>query len=151
MIDFFEGEFRFLSNFWAEPGLADRLWGYPTVEHYFQAMKSLDTEERLVIKSLFNPGQAKRRGRHVQLRADWETIKFDVMRVGIEAKFTYFTNMAYRLLDTGDQELVEGNYWHDNVWGNCTCAKCVNIEGQNHLGKLLMGQRYVLLTGGETD
>jgi predicted NAD-dependent protein-ADP-ribosyltransferase YbiA (DUF1768 family) len=42
------------------------------------------------------------------------------------------------LLDTGDEELVEGTTWHDNIWGNCSCPKCKNIPGQNRLGKLLM-------------
>ena len=51
-----------------------------------------------------------------------------------------FTNndalhLKERLLKTGKEELVEGNTWHDNYWGNCTCEKCKNIAGQNKLGK----------------
>lgn len=41
------------------------------------------------------------------------------------------------------REIVEGNYWHDNYWGNCTCDKCKNIEGQNKLGKILMKIRMM--------
>ena len=41
------------------------------------------------------------------------------------------------LLDTGDAILIEGNFWHDNFFGSCTCPKCGN-KGQNNLGKLLM-------------
>ena len=44
---------------------------------------------------------------------------------------------------TGLEEIVEGNYWHDNYWGNCTCDKCKNIEGQNKLGKILMKIRMM--------
>lgn len=43
-----------------------------------------------------------------------------------------------KLLSTSDAELVEGNTWHDNVWGNCNCPRCIEIEGQNNLGKTLM-------------
>ena len=25
-----------------------------------------------------------------------------------------------QLIDTGDAMLIEGNWWHDNYWGNCT-------------------------------
>jgi predicted NAD-dependent protein-ADP-ribosyltransferase YbiA (DUF1768 family) len=49
--------------------------------------------------------------------------------------------MSDLLLNTGDEELIEGNYWHDNYWGNCTCSKCKDIEGQNKLGKILMKVR----------
>jgi ribA/ribD-fused uncharacterized protein len=148
MIGSFSGEFRFLSNFWQEPGLSDRLWGYPSMEHYFQAMKTLDQGERAKIRAASTPAQAKRRGRNVVLRDNWEEIKDEVMRVGLEHKFAVGTQLAEKLLDTGNEELVEGNYWHDNVWGNCTCVNCREIKGQNLLGRLLMGWRYELLTGG---
>jgi predicted NAD-dependent protein-ADP-ribosyltransferase YbiA (DUF1768 family) len=41
------------------------------------------------------------------------------------------------LVATGDAELVEGNSWHDNFWGVCSCSRCKNKEGQNYLGRLL--------------
>jgi predicted NAD-dependent protein-ADP-ribosyltransferase YbiA (DUF1768 family) len=45
------------------------------------------------------------------------------------------------LLATGDEELIEGNTWHDNTWGNCVCQKCQDIPGRNMLGMLLMELR----------
>lgn len=45
------------------------------------------------------------------------------------------------LLETGDVKIIEGNYWHDNLWGNCFCKKCENIKGQNWLGRLIMDIR----------
>ena len=44
---------------------------------------------------------------------------------------------------TGDAELIEGNTWHDNYWGVCSCSKC-NGRGKNRLGKLLMKVREEL-------
>jgi predicted NAD-dependent protein-ADP-ribosyltransferase YbiA (DUF1768 family) len=49
-----------------------------------------------------------------------------------------------KLQETGTQMLVEGNYWHDNFWGNCKCKKCKDITGQNTLGILLMALREEL-------
>jgi predicted NAD-dependent protein-ADP-ribosyltransferase YbiA (DUF1768 family) len=60
------------------------------------------------------------------------------MLAGLELKFGCNADIRKALLATHPQELVEGNYWHDNYWGNCLCPKCTHIEGQNHLGKLLM-------------
>jgi hypothetical protein len=37
--------------------------------------------------------------------------------------------------------LVEGNYWHDNYWGDCSCNKCQATPGINKLGKMLMDLR----------
>jgi predicted NAD-dependent protein-ADP-ribosyltransferase YbiA (DUF1768 family) len=42
------------------------------------------------------------------------------------------------LLETGDAELVEGNWWDDTFWGVC------NGVGQNNLGKILMDTRREL-------
>lgn len=47
-------------------------------------------------------------------------------------------NLEKKLLATGDTELIEGNYWHDNFWGQCYCSRCKYIIGHNHLGKLLV-------------
>ena len=44
------------------------------------------------------------------------------------------------LIATGEQKLIEGNYWHDNFWGSCSCEKCGD-KGENHLGRLLMKLR----------
>jgi predicted NAD-dependent protein-ADP-ribosyltransferase YbiA (DUF1768 family) len=47
------------------------------------------------------------------------------------------------LLSTGDMELTEGNWWHDNFYGSCSCVKCGG-KGQNNLGKILMDVRLNL-------
>ena len=136
MIDCFDGHWAFLSNFyWNEIEFEDIT--YPTNEHFFQAMKTLDIEERRAIANCRTPGQAKRMGRRVALRPDWEVVKESVMLEGLCLKFAD-EQLADWLLETGDEELVEGTTWHDNEWGNCSCPKCAHIEGKNKLGRLLM-------------
>ena len=145
-IDSFEGEYYFLSNFFNSyiyDGLGVE---YPTVEHYFQAAKALDLDTRLKIAAAPTPGEAKRLGRHVNLRPDWNIIKTDVMRFALRVKFSQ-PSLRDKLLATGDAWLEEGNIWHDNVWGNCRCEKCQNITGENRLGKLLMEIREDLKNG----
>ena len=143
MINRFEKEYFFLSNFYEHP-IEENGIIYPTNEHYFQAMKTLNIAERKKIAAAPTPGEAKRMGRSVSLRPDWEEIKLDVMKRGLRLKFADLA-LAEKLLDTLDEELVEGNWWHDNIWGNCNCDKCKNIKGQNNLGKLLMKIRAELI------
>ena len=86
MITEFDGKYAFLSNFYHAPFTYDGI-EYPTNEHFFQAMKTLDQEERKKIAAAATPGKAKRMGRQVQLREDWEEIKEAVMLEGLYLKF----------------------------------------------------------------
>ena len=133
LIDEFDGEFAFLSNFYELPSpITDEIGvTYWTVEHYFQAAKTLDREERRFISALDTPGKAKRVGRRVKLRPDWEEVKIDIMRNALIKKFMD-PLMREKLLETGNAILVEGNWWGDRFWGVCDGV------GENHLGKLLM-------------
>lgn len=142
MIDDFSKNNAFLSNF--HPSIIRDNLSYPTVEHYFQAMKSTNPVIRGDIADTSTPGKAKRAGRKAKLRSDWDNVKVDVMLAGLRAKFSD-PELASKLKATGIELLIEGNYWHDNFWGNCKCPKCVNIEGQNVLGRLLMQVRAELL------
>ena len=139
MIDFFDGEYDLLSNFYNASCIFEEKL-YPTVEHAFQAAKSLDQAERDWIAAAGSPGLAKRLGRRVNLRPDWEKVKFDVMEECLRSKFADPV-LKQKLLATGDEELVEGNYWHDNTYGNCSCERCKDIIGRNMLGNILMKLR----------
>lgn len=139
MINHFDKEWAFLSNFYPQEIEFEGII-YPSNEHFFQAMKTLDINERRAIANASTPGLAKKMGRSVSLRPDWEDIKDDVMLEGLYRKFAN-DELAEWLLDTGDEWLEEGNFWHDNHFGVCYCAKCQNIKGQNVLGKLLMKVR----------
>ena len=146
MIDVFDGEFAFLSNFYSSPISDEDGIVYPTVEHYFQAMKSLDKSERFNIAIQPTPGKAKRCGRRVTLRPDWEQIKEDIMYEALQKKFADDL-LKEKLLATNDEYLEEGTTWHDNEWGVCHCLKCQDIVGKNKLGKLLMRVREEIRNG----
>lgn len=138
-IDFFDGSYRFLSNYYISPFVLHSI-EYQSVEHFFQATKAQFVYERDRIIAAPTPGKAKRLGKGVALRPDWEEIKEDVMMQGLREKFN-IPELREKLLATGDQELIEGNIWHDNIWGDCRCSKCYSTKGQNKLGKLLMQLR----------
>ena len=142
-IDRFEGDQRFLSNFHPAKVWHDGI-SYPTVEHAFQAAKSLDFAERRRIASLSTPGQAKRTGRVIRRRPDWDQVRRSIMFELVLQKFSYHLELKHRLLSTGDLDLIEGNSWHDNFWGSCSCIPCEAIPGENHLGKALMIVRDLL-------
>lgn len=140
VIDSFKGEYSFLSNFYTVGFIyLDELW--PSVEHAFQAVKSSDLATQSHVRAAKTPSEAKKRGRAVFLRKDWEEIKMRVMVELIYAKFYQNKCLQHRLLQTGDIKLIEGNWWHDNFWGDCCCDKCVGIVGRNMLGKILMNER----------
>ena len=141
MIKNFEGEYAFLSNFYFSPMIIDNVV-YTTNEHFFQAMKSLNPKERQSIVLAPTPGKAKRLGRKVSLRKDWEDIKEEVMLTGLRHKFSN-PELRKKLLATGNEELIEGTTWHDNYWGICDCEACGG-QGKNRLGKLLMQVREEL-------
>ncbi len=145
MIDKFEGKYFFLSNFYRSEVEYEGIM-YPTVEHAFQAAKTMNTTKRMEIAMLLTPGQAKRAGRMVELRKDWEQVKDQVMYNCVKAKFSD-PQLAEMLLATGDEMLVEGTTWHDNYWGNCTCSRCQNLTGRNQLGITLMKVREELQNG----
>lgn len=136
-IDRFIGAYRYLSNFYLTPVVYEEDM-YPSVEHAYQAAKTLDPRERDYFTRPVPPGAAKRAGRQVTIRSDWELKKVDIMFDLVKQKFEA-EPLRSQLLSTGDAELVEGNTWHDEFWGICSCPR--HGRGQNHLGKILMDVR----------
>lgn len=132
-IDSFTGSNRFLSNFWY-CGVEFEGEDYISVEHAYQAAKTLDKIERWEIRRAKTPGQAKRLGKQVTLRADWDKVKLVVMRELLQSKFEDPV-LARMLIETGDEWLSESNTWGDTFWGVC------KGRGQNNLGRLLMELR----------
>ena len=131
----FRDEYFFLSNFYEAP-VTYRGLQYGSNEAAFQAQKCMTEEETVQFTSL-RPYDAKKRGRKVRLRPDWEEIKVEVMEEIVRAKFTQNADLRQMLLATGDAVLEEGNTWNDTFWG----VHLKNGKGQNHLGKILMKVR----------
>lgn len=137
--DFHIPGYKFLSNFFPVTILLDGRH-YSSVEHAYQAAKTDNPAERYKIQCAETPGQAKRLGRNVTMRGDWDKVKLQVMLDLLHQKFKE-PYLAKLLLETGDAELVEGNNWGDTFWGKC------NGRGENHLGKLLMQVRQEIREG----
>lgn len=151
--NFSDNKYEFLSNFYAcqvfyKNDIDPEGYVYPTVEHAFQAAKATTVQGMRWVAAAPTPGEAKKRGRAIKLRWDWETIKDDVMLTLIRTKFKN-ADMCDRMLRTvadGIDAFCEGNWWHDNYWGDCNCPKCQNIFGQNRLGKILTKVRQEIIT-----
>ena len=139
-IEQFQGPYRFLSNFYPAVVEFEGIT-YPSVEHAYQSAKTLDRAERQRIAAIADPAEAKRAGRALQYRADWETVKFDVMERCVRDKFTRHADLREKLLATGDTELEEGNTWDDRIWG---VSPPGSGQGENRLGKILMKVRAEL-------
>lgn len=116
---------------------------FPSVETAFQAAKTLDMAERRKIAHMY-PGAAKKYGRTLTIRTDWEQVKQSVMLYLLRQKFAPGTENARLLLNTGDAVIEEGNWWHDNYWGICRCNRCAGKIHENHLGRMLMQLRQEL-------
>lgn len=133
-IDRFSGKYNFLSNFYP----CKVIWNderFPSVEHAFQAAKSLNRADRIKISVAPNPKEAKKFGRSLKLRPDWEEVKDEIMYECVKYKFENDDELKQKLLDTKDAELIEGNNHRDSYWG------VYKGEGQNKLGKILMRVR----------
>lgn len=131
----FRGEYAFLSNF--HPAV---VWmstnEYPTVEHAYQAAKTLDSEERLTIRTAPTPAEAKRLGRTVTIQPAWDGLRLTTMHSLLLKKFGLRNPLLVeKLLATRNRKLIEVNNWGDTFWGVC------RGRGLNWLGRLLMNVR----------
>lgn len=134
----FSGRYAFLSNFWPCQIIFEDL-EFPTVEHAFQAAKTTNPNEREIVRLAVTPVKAKRIGRQVTLRSDWNEVKIEIMHSLLVHKFSQHDMLRELLLSTGEAELIEGNTWGDKFWG--AVLENGKWVGQNELGKLLMSVR----------
>jgi ribA/ribD-fused uncharacterized protein len=154
MIEEFQGDYAFLSNFW--PWVRGKHYGepivieyegisYPSVEHAFQAAKTDNKRLKRAISKSSTPGYAKQLGRNVLLRENWDEVRLDVMENLLRLKFFTRSNwseeLLAKLLETHPERLQEGNHWDDDFWGKVKSSDGVVWIGDNHLGKLLMKLR----------
>ena len=145
MIDNFRGKYYFLSNFYNAPVEYEGIL-YTNNEAAFQSakLKNKNLRTNYIHNGMkynfatLDPSTAKKFGRHLNLRSDWEEVKFDIMYELVYDKFNRNQKLRQKLLLTDNEELVEGNTWGDRIWGKC------NGKGQNNLGKILMRVREEL-------
>lgn len=146
IISQFSNDYEFLSNFYKCSIIwCNKVW--PSAEHLYQTQKTLDRGEQELIRTVTTPGKAKRLGQTISLRHDWDEIKYDIMLKTIHMKFHQSLQLSQLLMLTNEAILIEGNNFHDNLWGNCRCTNCTRIIGKNWLGKILMTMRGELLLG----
>lgn len=136
MINSFRGEYRWLSNFFKCDVF---LWGYHfnTVENASKASKANNMNDWLTMVNCKIPSEAKSKGKVINIRDDFDSVKINIMYELLLQKFSdpYFKR---KLLLTGNQQIIEGNKWGDTFWGIC------NGVGENNLGKLIMRIRNEL-------
>lgn len=133
----FHKEYEFLSNFYREQDNS-------TVEHRYQAAKATNSGDYNMIMMATSPSEAKRLGRQIKVRCDWKLIKYDVMKSLVMFKFLSDPELGKRLTKVHD-DIVEENFHHDNLWGNCICEACTEIEGKNWLGEILTEVRSIVI------
>lgn len=108
---------------------------YPSAEHAFQAAKCIYDDDRDKIRKAKSPSIAKKIGRSIKIVDNWENKKRTVMFEILEIKFRN-SDLRQSLIQTGIQEIVEHNNWHDVYWGVCDCQRHKS-RGKNMLGILL--------------
>lgn len=114
---------------------------WKTVEHYYQAQKFEEESVRQKIANALTPKEASSIGRDriYKIRKDWRKIKKGVMYDAVYCKFKTHPDLAQKLLDTGDEEIIEETT-KETYWG---CGP--NRDGENNYGKILCQVRERLL------
>ena len=127
------------SNFAVFPfDLDGKRW--PSVEHYYQAQKFTDPKLQKAIRQAEKPPIAKNLAdkNKAHIRADWESLKEEVMERAVRRKFELHPELRKLLLSTGDEQLQEAAPT-DYYWGVGRDG-----DGQNKLGLILMRLRAEL-------
>jgi len=142
MINQFKDKYTWLSNF-APVYIYTKDGFYPSVEHAYQAQKSIDTNwKEICMNTDKSPGEIKKLSKKINLIKDWENNKVSIMKGLLREKFAQ-EPFKTRLLKTGDEVIIEGNYWNDQFWGVCLKTN----KGKNVLGTLIMEIRSDLKKG----
>lgn len=141
----FFGDYRWLSNFHECPVVFDGIM-YQSSEAAYMAAKTLDKNIRREIIAL-PPKEARKLGRSIVLRPNWEEIKLDVMFLVVFDKFSRNPELKQKLINTEKTYLEEANAWGDRFWGvsykGFDGKLMLTGIGENNLGKILMRIRSI--------
>lgn len=131
----FRGKYSFLSNFqYFDKPMQYGDLSFPTNEHFYVAMKTLDQDLRREV-SIHPCKGLKAFGNTLPLREDWDDIKDKVMEFGLRYKYSrHNPTLRKKVIALKDVKIVEGNWWGDDYWGFCLKTG----QGENNLGKLIM-------------
>lgn len=130
----------------------------PSSEHVYMSGRFVDEELQQIVarvrastaereRSLYADGLAVKQFAHklilegAEQLPDWNFAKLGLMHTAVSRKFIHNPDIAKRLLETGNQELVEGNDWEDRFWGVDPVG---SRNGKNNLGIILMQVRQEL-------
>jgi len=128
------GKYRWMSNFHECHVCFDNMM-YTSTENAYQSAKCKNVNERILFLGL-TPFKAMKLGREgVEVRDDWEQVKYDTMACIVFDKFYRDKELRSLLLDTGNKYIEETNHWGDVYWGVCDGV------GKNNMGKILMRVR----------
>jgi len=132
----YEGQWirNWFSNMIESPFLWDGI-NWRSVENFYQAHKTTDYHAMVYVSKL-EPRAAKKWGKNMKIRSDWNAIKYDVMLEGLRVKFR-IPEWRMRLLETKSEILIEWNNWNDKIWG----VSIKDNQGENLLGQALMQVR----------
>lgn len=115
---------------------------WPSVEHYYQAMKFEDEAHRNKIRECSSAAEAAKLGksRRAKRRKDWKKTSTVVMTRGTYIKCKTHPEIAEQLLSTGELRIAELS-GYDYFWGSGR-----DMRGKNNFGKVLMAVRDKLKT-----
>jgi ribA/ribD-fused uncharacterized protein len=120
---------------------------WPSVEHYFQAMKFEDKAYQESIRCADHPKKARKLGRtrFRRIRKDWRSVKVVYMTRAVYTLCRTYPDIAAKLVATGSNKMVESSQY-DYFWG---CGR--DRRGDNHYGKVLMSVRDRLVEEADLE
>ena len=128
---------------------------YPSVEHYFQAMK-YQYSSRPELSARFAVGgpwkearEAKRQGSKTGMqrhgakldRPRWDAMRLTVMTQGLQAVWAQHEDFRAILQEVKAQHKYLLHFERSGArsfWGGSVCKQTGQVRGQNHLGKIMM-------------
>lgn len=143
MINSFRGYHAWLSNMY-ECKVEFMGHKFKSVENAYMYAKNPNDLEWLNKCLTMSPGDVKKASKMIKLRDDWENVKLAIMYNLLKQKFAqepFRTN----LIETRNENIVEGNRWNDTFWG-VDIKSSPNI-GENWLGRLIMDVRTKIKNG----
>ena len=125
--------------------LENKYW--PTVEHYYQAMKYSDIDYQEIIRNAESAELANKLGHDKKQKRvkDWKKNRMVMMIRAIYTKSKTYPEIAEKLIETGKDMIME-NSQYDYFWG---CGR--DKLGTNTYGKVLINVRNKLNEEAKQD